>query len=42
MLPFRLANVVEIYRKLMDYVQFLLFFFSFLVELMSVFEQLVA
>ena len=22
MLPFRLANVVEIYRKLMDYVQF--------------------
>ena len=30
MLPFRLANVVEIYRKLMDYVQFfvLLLFFS--------------
>ena len=23
MLPFRLANVVEIYRKLMDYVQLL-------------------
>ena len=29
MLPFRLANVVEIYRKLMDYVSFIVLLLIF-------------